>query len=107
MKLRRVIAVTKVQIFALDIDGKPTLVFDAASIEEAGEMCRDDTLRADLSTMTAQGMPICAARSRLDVRLASSTEVSAFEYAVKRAPPSTMAFLVKVDGMVVIEIDQT
>lgn len=101
---------TKVQIFALDIDGKPTLVFDAAGIEEAREMCRDDALRADLSTMTAQGIPICAIDSQLEARLASPAEVSAFEYAFQRAPPSeerTMAFLVNVDGTVVIAIDHS
>jgi hypothetical protein len=102
--------VTKPQIFALDIDGKPTLVFDATGIEEARVICQDDTLRADLCTMTAQGAPICAVNSLLQARLASSAEVSAFEYAVKRAPPSdepTMAFLVKIDGTVVIAIDHS
>ena len=101
---------TKSQIFALDIDGKPTLVFDAANLEEARAICADEVLRADLSTLTAEGALICAMNSVLEARLATPVEVSAFEYAVKRAPPSdepTMAFLVKIDGTIVITIDHS
>ncbi len=101
---------SKTQIFALDIDGKPTLVFDAAGIEDARTICQDATLRADLSILTAEGVPICAVNLRLEARSASPREVDAFEYAVKRAPPSdepTMAFLIKVDGTVVIAIDHS
>jgi hypothetical protein len=100
--------VSKAQIFALEIDGRPTLVFDAANIGDARAICGDGALRADLSTITADGAPICAANSRLEARLASPGEVDAFEYALAQAPPSdepTMAFLIKVDGVVVVAVD--
>lgn len=101
---------SKAQIFALEIDGRPTLVFDAANISDARAICEDGELRADLSTVTADGAPICSANSRLEARLASPDEIDAFEYALERAPPSdepTMAFLIKVDGVVVVAIDST
>jgi hypothetical protein len=100
--------VTKAHVFALDVDGRPTLVFEAADLNDALAICMDDVLRADLSTLTADGFPICSANSSLQARSASSAEIIAFKHAVRRASPSeepTMVFLIKVDGMLVVEID--
>lgn len=92
----------------VDVDGRPTLVFEVADFNDARSICMDDVLGADLSTLTADGFSICLANSRLQARSASPTEVIAFEHAVGCAPPSnepTMAFLIKVDGVVVVKID--
>ena len=99
---------TTAHIFVLDVDGRPTLVFEAADFNHARAICMDDVLRADLSTLTADGVPVCSANSNLQARPASSAEITAFEHAVRRAHPSdepTMVFLIKLDGIVMIKID--
>lgn len=98
---------TTAQVFVLEIDGRPTVVFDAPDADIARTMCVDDLLRTDLESMTTDGAPICYAHSRLACRLASPRETAAFEYAHLRAPDSddpTMVFLIKVDGIVMISI---
>jgi hypothetical protein len=95
------------QIFTLEIDGRPTLAFEAVSLAQAGEICLDADLRSDLGALTSDGSPICAEGATLSTRLALESEIEAFKRAVTLAPPSdepTMAFLVRIDGVVVIEI---
>ena len=36
-------------VFAMDIDGRPTLAFEAKNVREASELCKEDWLRADLA----------------------------------------------------------
>jgi hypothetical protein len=96
------------QIFTLEIDGKPTLVFEAEGITEACEICLDVELRLDLSALTSDGVPIYTVDATLTPRPALQTEVAAFKRAVELAPTSdepTMAFLVKIDGVVVVTVD--
>jgi hypothetical protein len=99
---------TAAQVFVLEIDGRPTLVFDAPDADIAGAMCVDDLLRADLASMTTNGDPICFPHSRLAYRPASPREIVAFEHAHLRAPESdepTMVFLINVDGIVMISVE--
>jgi hypothetical protein len=95
-------------IFALEIDGKPALTFAATNLAEAEAICLDPHLRSDLCGLTSSGVPICCASSMLSARAADRREIAAFEHAFSRAPASdepTMAFLIKVDGVVVFAID--
>lgn len=96
------------QIFVLEIDGKPALAFEAAGLEEAHEIIRDADLRTDLCALTSAGVPICTAAATLTARPANDDEAASFERAVHLAPVSdepTMAFLIQVDGVVVVSID--
>jgi hypothetical protein len=96
------------QIFTLEINSKPTLVFEAKGITEACEICLDAELRLDLSALTSDGVPIYTGDAMLAPRPASQTEIAAFKRAVELAPTSdepTMAFLVKIDGVVVVTVD--
>lgn len=96
------------RVFTLDINGSPTLTFEASGIAEASQICADTDLRLDLSSLTSNGTAICTADARFGVRAASEPEVGAFQRAVQLAPPAehpTMVFLIKVDGVVVVEID--
>lgn len=95
-------------VFTLDIDGRPTLVFEASDITEASEICADPDLRLDLIALTSNGVPICALEASLTSRPATAEEFASFQRAVELAPPSlqpTMAFLIKVDGVTVVAID--
>lgn len=91
-------------VFVLDIEGRPTLAFEARGAVEASEFCADADLRLDLSELTSNGSPLCTAQAELAVRPASEGEVAASQRAVLLAPPAeqpTMVLLVKVDGVIV------
>ena len=95
------------QIFTLEINGRPTLVFEAMGHAEACEICLDADLRSDLRALTSDGIPICPVNATLSSRPAMRREISAFKRAVELAPASdepTMAFLVKVDGVIVVAV---
>ena len=97
-----------VEIFALEIDGRPALTFAAANLMEAETICQDPDLRSDLCGISSAGAPICGANSTLLARAADPQEIAAFEHALSRAPASdepTMAFLIKIDGVVVVAIE--
>ena len=95
-------------IFTLEIGGKPTLVFEAKGIAEACDICLDSELRLDLGELTSDGAPIYTADATLIPRPAVQAEIAAFKRAVELAPASdepTMAFLIKIDGVVVVAVD--
>ena len=96
------------QIFTLEIDGRPTLVFEAMGLAEACGICLDADLRSDLRALTSDGIPICAEDANLSPRPATQEEIAAFKHAVELAPTSdepTMAFLIKIDGVMVVAVD--
>ena len=96
------------RIFTLEIDGRPTLVFEATGLAEANEICVDTDFRSDLRALTSDGVAICADGATLTPRLAVQDEIAAFQRAVGLAPPSdepTTVFLIKVDGVIVVAID--
>jgi hypothetical protein len=95
------------QVFTLEIDGRPTLVFEAMGPAEACEICLDVELRLDLSALTSDGVPIYTEGATLVSRRAVQAEVASFKRAVELAPTSdepTMAFLIKIDGVVVVAV---
>ena len=95
------------QIFTLEINDRPTLVFEAMDLADACEICRDADLRSDLSALTSDGIPICVEDATLIPRQAVREEIAAFKRAVELAPTSgepTMAFLIKIDGVMVVAV---
>jgi len=94
-------------VFVLEIDGRPTLAFEAPDLADAQEICRDPDLRVDLTALTSNGVPVCAPESALWPRPAAQEEISAFNRAVELAPASeqpTMTFLIKIDGVTVVTV---
>jgi hypothetical protein len=88
-------------VFAMDIDGKPTLAFEAKNVREASELCKEDWLRADLSVLTSNGIPLCTAASKLTVRRATESETQVYRDADWEARVSDdllLAYLVELDG---------
>jgi hypothetical protein len=95
-------------VFTVDVNGEPTLVFEASGFAEACEICLDTELKSDLSALTSAGVPICAKDAILNPRKAAPNEIAAFRRAVSLAPASdepTMAFLIKIDGVIVVDAD--
>jgi hypothetical protein len=96
------------RIFTLEIDGRPTLAFEASGLAEANEICADADFRSDLRALTSNGVAICAEGAALTPRAALQDEIAAFQRAVGLAPPSdqpTTVFLIKVDGVMVVAVD--
>jgi hypothetical protein len=95
------------RVFVLEVDRRPTLAFEALDLAEAQDICRDADLRTDLIALTSNGAPVCSPNSALVPRLAAKEEIAAFQHAVGQAPASdmpTMAFLIKIDGVVVVTV---
>ena len=84
------------------------MAFEAADVAEAQDICQDPDLRTDLCALTSDGAALCSTFAVLTARAADPAEIAAFERAVELAPASdqpTMAFLVKVDGVVVVSLE--
>jgi hypothetical protein len=89
------------QVFSLEVDGKPTLAFEAKNTMEARQLCKEPWLRADLSSQKSNGIPLCDSNSKLSVRRASVEEATVFSQAAASAKPSddlVLAYLVELDG---------
>jgi hypothetical protein len=90
------------RVFALDVDGRPTLAFEARNQLEARELCKEAWLRDDLTSQKSNGVPLCGAKSKLSVRLAEAEEAVLFGQAAKAAAnPSddlVLAYLVELDS---------
>lgn len=64
--------------FALEVDGKPTLVFEARTVRQAQELCKESWLHDDLVSLTSEGAPLCGARSKMSVLPATAAEAAIF-----------------------------
>lgn len=88
------------RIFALDINGTPTLCFSATDAHEAIGMCSLAEFRADLMTLSSGGKAICEDGSVLAVRAASDEESAVFGRAAVQAGAADgplFSFLVTID----------
>ncbi len=88
-------------VFTMDIDGKPILAFEAKNVREASELCKEDWLRADLSVLTSDGIPLCTAAAKLSVRRATESETQVYRDANREAQSPDdllLAYLVELDG---------
>ena len=88
------------RVFTLDVDGRPTLAFEASCTREAQEICKGAWLRDDLIVLSSGGVPICSDQSKLSVRPATDDEVVIYEQASEVAKPSddmVLAYLIELD----------
>jgi hypothetical protein len=93
------------RIFALDINGTPTLCFNAADAYEATGICSLDEFRADLMTLSSGGKAICDEVAVLAVRLANEQEITAFRKAATQETASdpVFVFLIATDGVAILD----
>jgi hypothetical protein len=89
-------------VFAMDIDGKPVIAFEARNLREAGELCREAWLQDDLALLTSNGIPLYAAGAKMKVRPASQEEAQAYRDAEAEAAECDdllLAYLVELDSV--------
>ena len=84
------------------MDGRPTLTFSAQNFREARELCKEAWLRKDLCSLRSDGRPLCEAKSKLTVRIASEEESAEYEKGIDLTRPSSdlmLVYLVEIDGI--------
>lgn len=89
-------------VFTIEVDGKPTLAFEARQLREAAELSKEEWLRADLNTFNSNGIPLCGFGSKLKARIATESERQIYREAVKDAKETddiVFAYLVELDGI--------
>jgi hypothetical protein len=90
------------RVFTLEVDGRPTLSFEASSARQAMEIRKEHWLREELCSRKSNGIPLCKAKSKLSVRPADLDEAIMFNQAASVATPSDevlLAYLVELDGL--------
>jgi len=68
-------------VFAMEIDGKPTIAFEAKNSREASGLCKEEWLRSDFSVLRSNGVPLWSAAAKLKVRQANELETQIYESA--------------------------
>ena len=90
------------RIFTIEVDGKPTVAFEASSWSEAQKLSREEWFRADLSVQISAGAPLSTSTSNYRARYALPPEVARFEQrrnALGRPPDDLeLVYLVELDG---------
>jgi hypothetical protein len=89
------------RVFTLEVDGRPTLAFEASRTREAQQICKESWLWADLILLRSGGVPLCTDQSKLSVRPATAEETMTFEQAADVANSSddmVLAYLIELDA---------
>jgi hypothetical protein len=89
------------RVFTLEVDGRPTLAFEARRTREAQQICQESWLRGDLIVLSSGGAPLCSDRSKFTVRLATADEAVIYEQTATVAKPSddmVLAYLIELDA---------
>jgi hypothetical protein len=71
------------RIFAIEINGTAILAFEAATMREAMELCRETWLRDELQQLTSNDAPVWDSKAPIRARTASFEEAEIFRRAVK------------------------
>jgi hypothetical protein len=89
-------------VFTIEIDGKPTLAFEAKRYSEAEAISGDERLRARLSLLKSGDVPLCGDNAVLDVRLAHPDETVLYRLAADASPSTDnlmLVYLVELDEL--------
>jgi hypothetical protein len=89
-------------IWTLEIDGRPTLAFEAMKYREADEICHQEWLRLELGQRKINDVPLCDADSHLRIRLARPAEMLLYRRAAEanKLSDNNPAYLIELDVIV-------
>ena len=89
-------------IWTLEIDGKPTLAFEARKYREADEICHQEWLRVELGQQKINDVPLCHADSDLRIRLARPDEMVLYRQAAEanKSSDDKLVYLIELDVVV-------
>jgi hypothetical protein len=90
------------KVFTLDVDGQPTVSFEAVNPREATQLLKESWFLNDLSDLTSDGRPLWDGASGLRIRPASDGEAERYRSFESEAGNESgdifLAFLVTLDG---------
>lgn len=89
-------------VFTIEIDGNPTIAFEAKNLLEARGLCKEQWLLDDLNALSSGGSALCSVGAKLAVRRASERETQIYREAERSVPASDdlmLAYLVELDGV--------
>lgn len=87
-------------IFTIEVDGRPTVIFEARQLREASELCQEEWFRSDLNSFTSNGEPVCRIGAKLKARIANEGEKVKYREAyreVEASDETVMVYLVEID----------
>ncbi|MCK1329260.1 hypothetical protein IVB57_12900 [Bradyrhizobium sp. CW9] len=86
-------------VFAMEVEGKAILAFEAKNFREAFELCKEDWVRDDLTAITSNGLPLCSSTAKLTVRRADEAEIVIYRNAALQAQTEdlVLAYLLDLD----------
>jgi hypothetical protein len=86
-------------IFTLDIDGRPTVAFEAKNLREASQLSREQWFQDDVAQLESGGASLWDGKALLKTRYASDAEKAAFLEAAGEASTDDMVlvYLVELD----------
>ena len=90
-----------VSIFTIEINGNPTIAFEAKNMAEARGLCKEQWLLDDLGALSSGGLVLCGVGAKLAVRRATEREMQVYREAERSVPASddlVLAYLVELDG---------
>ena len=89
-------------VWTLEIDGKPTLAFEARKYREADEICHQEWLRVELGQQKINDVPLCHADSDLRIRLARPDEMVLYRQAAEADKSSNdkLVYMIELDVVV-------
>src|ERR1700682_3420248 len=65
-------------VFTIEIDGRPTVTFEAKTLREANEFCNAPWLRDDFVLAHSNGAPLWNGKAELRARIAYEEEIATF-----------------------------
>jgi hypothetical protein len=92
----------QLSIWTLEVDGRPTLAFEAKKYREANELCHEDWLRVELGLHKLNGVPLCGVDSHLRIRLARPAEMVLYRQAAEASNSSDdtmLIYLIELDDV--------
>jgi hypothetical protein len=86
-------------IFTLDIDGRPTVAFEAKNLREASQLSHEQWFRDDVAQLESGGASLWDGKAPLNTRYASDAEKDFFFEAAEEATGDEMilVYLVELD----------
>jgi hypothetical protein len=99
--MKHVQQVQMASVFTIEIDGNPTLAFEAKNMTEARGLCKEQWLLEDLGALSSGGSALCGVGAKLAVRRATEGESHVYWEAERSVPASddlVLAYLVELDG---------
>ncbi len=89
-------------IATVDVDGQPTVAFEARNSKEASQLLKEHWFLEDLQELKTNGSPLWDGKAPLRSRVASEEEIEKYEAMAAEAVDDTgdivLAFLVPLDN---------